>query len=387
MTSWSVRPAREADLERMVEIHGYSYPGSGSFEQQRRGLLHNSLGGLEVQRVVEGGGQIVGCGALYPLELWIGGRKAPVGGIGSVAVAPEARRQGVARALLAAMHAEMESSGAALSLLYPFEESFYARLGYGVTCSLCFLRVPTRALLTLENVDATLHAVVADGLRATGLYEEVARRTSGFIVRSEQRWLFRFSKEERYWMGVETSDHELAGYASFSYESRSEDHQVLIVHELIAKGDRAKRALLVAIGRQCEQAETVQLALAFDDALVLGLYGAKTKLERGPMVKPIGVRRALMSRGYSKDGEITLLVTDETAARPLRLSVRSGMAEVSEASAADIELSASTLGSLVASGLRPSEAAELGFLRANPDALAVAEQIFAGPRFLCLDPF
>jgi predicted acetyltransferase len=383
-----VRPAREEDLERLVEIHACAYPGSGSFEQQRRRLTHGSLGGLEARRVVEKGGQLVGCGALYPIEIWIGGKKVSVGGVASVAVAPEARRQGVAKALLTSMQAEMESSGAALSLLYPFEEGFYARLGYGVTCPLLTLSLPSKNLLSLQGADAGLKAVAADGSRATVLYEEVARRSSGRLVRSETRWLDRFSKEERYWMGVAASDDALHGYASFSYESRAGEGQTLVVHELTANGHAAKHALLVAIGRQCEQVETVELALACDDPLAVGLQGARGKLDRGPMVKPIGARRALMSRGYQGDGDLTLAIADDSAKKPLRLSVRSGVAEVSEASgSADIELSGATLGSLVASGLRPTEAAELGLLRAKRDVLAIADQIFAGPRFQCLDPF
>jgi predicted acetyltransferase len=395
-----VRPAREEDLERMVEIHGASYPVSGSFERQKRDVTRDPWGGLQARRVVEKGGHLLGCGALYALEVWIGGRKVPVGGIASVAVAPEARRQGVARALLTAMHAEMESSGAVLSLLYPFEEGFYARLGYGVTCPLLTLRVPSRKLLSLEGVgkSAGLTTVAADGSRAMALYEEVARLASGRIARSEVRWLERFSKENRYWMGVAShvgdtavsaSDLRLEAYASFSHESRTGDKQpTLVVHELTARDDAAKRALLVAIGRQCDQVETVELAVGFDDALAVGLHGAQGRLERGPMVKSLGARRALLSRGYLGEGDVTLACTDETSAKPLRLSVRSGVAEVSEGSGpADIELSGATLASLVASGLRPTEAAELGLLRCSRDVLRVADAMFAGPRFQCLDPF
>jgi predicted acetyltransferase len=391
MSALVVRPAREEDLERMVEIHGCSYPGGASFEHQKRNLIQGSLGGLEARRVVEKDGHLVGCGALYAIEIWIGGRKVPIGGIASVGVAPEARRQGVAKALVTAMHAEMESSDAALSLLYPFEEGFYARLGYGVTCPLLTLRVPSRKLLSLEGVgeSAGLTAVAAEGSQAMALYDEVARVTSGRLARSEVRWLARFSRESRYWMGVAASDQTLAGYASFSYESRSGETQpTLMVHEITARDDAAKRALLVALGRQCDQIETVELAVAFDDALALGLHGAQGKLERGPMVKPVTARRALASRGYLGDGDVTIACTDDPGAKPLRLSVHSGVAEVSQGSGSpDIELSGATLGSLVASGLRPTEAAELGLLKCSRDVLRAADAIFAGPRFQCLDPF
>jgi predicted acetyltransferase len=70
------------------------------------------------------------------------------------------------------------------------------------------------------------------------------------------------------------------------------------------------------------------------------------------------------------------------------LSVRSGVAEVTEASAApDIELTGGTLGSLIASGMRPSEAAALGLVQASDEALREADAIFSGPRFQCLDAF
>ena len=54
---------------------------------------------------------------------------------------------------------------------------------------------------------------------------------------------------------------------------------------------------------------------------------------------------------------------------------------------AGVELSEKTLASIVAAGMRPVDAADLGLLRASPGALRVAEELFSGPRFQCLDPF
>ena len=61
---------------------------------------------------------MVGHAALYPLELWVAGRKLMIGGIASLGVAPEARRQGAAHALLERLHHELESQNAGLALLY-----------------------------------------------------------------------------------------------------------------------------------------------------------------------------------------------------------------------------------------------------------------------------
>src|SRR5258708_39600992 len=128
-------------------------------------------------------------------------------------------------------------------------------------------------------------------------------------------------------MGVAARDQGLDGSPRCSYPSRPGDAKPsLVVHELVARDDRAKRALLVAIGRQCDQVETIELNLAFDDALALGLHGAQGKLERGPMVKPIGARRALLSRGYLGGGDVTLTCTDDPGAKPLRLAARPRLA-------------------------------------------------------------
>src|SRR5439155_702197 len=79
----------------------------GGLERHARRLTHGAFGGLDRIRVAERDGAIVAHAALYPLEVWLGGKKVPVGGIGSLAVAPDARRTGVAGALLDALHAEV----------------------------------------------------------------------------------------------------------------------------------------------------------------------------------------------------------------------------------------------------------------------------------------
>ena len=72
----------------------------------------------------------------------------------------------------------------------------------------------------------------------------------------------------------------------------------------------------------------------------------------------------------------------------MRLAVRDGVAEVTDGQGpADLEIDASALASIVVSGLGPSDAERLGLLRAKRSALRAAEDVFSGPRFLCLDPF
>src|SRR5262249_33666613 len=91
MSALDVRVAREDDLERLVEIHSCAYPEPGGYQRHARHVTRNAFGGLECLRVAEKDGVVVAFAALGRLDLWLGGRPVPTGGIASLAVAPESR--------------------------------------------------------------------------------------------------------------------------------------------------------------------------------------------------------------------------------------------------------------------------------------------------------
>src|SRR5688572_27611022 len=101
----SFRQAEEADLPRILEVHLASYPDARGIELRRRNFTANPLGELSDLVVAEVNGDIVAQGFCFPLEAWFGGAKVRVGGIASLAVAPEARRRGLGRALMGQLHA------------------------------------------------------------------------------------------------------------------------------------------------------------------------------------------------------------------------------------------------------------------------------------------
>jgi predicted acetyltransferase len=408
MDPFRVRVAREDDLERLVEIHACAYPDGGGYDHHERRFTHASFGGLTNFRVIESGSRVVGHCALYPLELWLGGRKLSVGGIASLGVAPEARGEGAAHALLEHLHREIDEEKAALALLYPFREGFYRDIGYATTAPFISLRASTASLSTAFDTHRAELAGFAlcpiDGLRieqAKALYEEVATRSSGSIARGEARWMRLFSRESRHWIGV-TDGGRLEGYAAMSYDAPvSNGRQNLIVHELIARSEPARHALISALGRQRDQIDDVELTVPFGDPLLFALGDASGSrrgdarlahplgaLTAGPMVRIVDVRRALEARGYARDGELTVHAIDPIRPETLRLAVFEGRAETETSTLVpDIELTRPALGSILANGIRPSEAARLGMLRGHAAAVRLADELFDGPRFRCLDPF
>jgi predicted acetyltransferase len=420
MGGFRVRAAREEDVEQLVEMGRCAYPDSGGFEERRRNLIQNSLGSLSDVRVIEKDGRIAGQGALYTVELWLGGRRVPCAGIASVSVTPGERREGISHALLEQVHAEINARKAALTLLYPFREGFYARLGYATTVPLVTMRVATDSLANaaaLADAAAGFTFRMLEGpliTEARLLYEEVGASQAGRMVRSEARWLRLFGQESRHWTGAVSPEGRLEGYLSFSYDvPESHGRQTLVVHELTARDGRARRALLAALGKQRDQVDDVDLTVPLGDPMPFAFHDAPGSrrgtaaiqhplgtLGAGPMVRLADAARALSLRCYPADGELDIVVSETApaASKTLHLVVRDGAGEVVNESgraastekgegAPAIDLSLSTLGSMVAAGLRPSDARELGLLRGEGAALAMAESLFAGPRFQCLDPF
>ena len=420
MGGFRVRTAREEDVEQLVEMGLCAYPGSGGFEERRRNLVQNSFGGLSDVRVIEKDGRIAGQAALYAIELWLGGRKVPCAGIASVSVAPGERREGLSRALLEQVHAEVNARNAALTLLYPFREGFYARLGYATTVPLVTMRVATAAIARaafLADAATSFTFRTLEGplvTEARQLYEETAASQAGRMVRGEARWLRLFSREILHWMGAVSTEGRVEGYVAFSYDVPvNHGRQTLIVHELTARDGRAQRALLAVLGKQRDQVDDVELTVPLGDPLAFAFHDAPGSrrgtaaiehplgtIGAGPMVRLSDAARALSLRGYPVDGALDIVLTEPAPAPPkrLHLRVRSGIGDVESDAPRDvgakkdeavpaIELTLATLGSIAAAGLRPCHAAELGLVRGDGAALAVADSLFAGPRFQCLDPF
>ena len=330
-------------------------------------------------RVIEKDGRIAGQAALYPIEIWLGGRSVPCAGIGSVSVTPGERRQGISHTLFEQLHAEVNARKAALTLLYPFREGFYARLGYATTVPLVTMRVAT---------DSIAHAAcLADGAagltfrplegalvdEARRLYEEVAGSQAGRMVRSEARWIRLFAQEVRHWMGAVSPEGRLEGYVTFSYDVPvSHGRQTLVVHELTARDGRVRRALLAALGKQRDQVDDVEITIPLGDALLFAFHDAPgsrrgtvaiqhplATLGAGPMVRLADAARALTLRGYPVDGELDIVVSETAPAtsRVLCLVARDGTGEVVNDGARStdtekpngrpaIELALSTLGSM-----------------------------------------
>lgn len=395
------RTAREADLERLLEVHTSAFPDARGREARVRNFTRNPLGRFEDLCVAVDGDAIAGHAFLFPLEAWFGGERVRVGGIASIGVAPEARGRGVGSAMLEHLCRISAARGDAVAVLYAFRQGFYARAGFATASSYRRLRLHPASIPPSWRAQSELRARAASGEDRPALeacWEHVARRRTGSLVRGDRAWEHRLADERRVWLVVEAAQGVL-GYVAWSLvQAEPHAQTVLVVDEVAARSDAAERALWALIGAQRDQVSEVRADVASDDPIDRALVDADRErfgdaevehvlgeVAAGPMVRALDPAVALAARGWGADGTLVL----EVAGQRLQLEAKAGRATVAPTQAEPhVRLDAPGLSAVAFGALPARDAARLGMLAARDErALALADALFRLPPYFSPDPF
>jgi predicted N-acetyltransferase YhbS len=420
----SFSTASESDLDDVIQIHACAYPDSRSYDERRRGLTSNALGDLHDLIVAKNSsGEVVGHACLYSLTMQAWSQAIRIGGIASVGVAPEARSQGVARALMNHLHGLSRQRNQAGTLLYAFRDEFYERLGYApmapsMTLEFAPASVP-RTGLVLDG-DATVQparrAVAADYEELTAVYAREAARRVGFLERSPRRWEMRFLNERLHTFVFATGPNQrLEGYAVLRYEQAEAHAQTtLVVQEWLSETPEARHAFFAFLRAQRGQVTHVRLTCSMDDPMLLALSDPDRKRHgTAALEHPYGTLAAgPMFRAHSVMALLAMIPLRETAEkkRILRLglgaangltsvsprmnSVPSTTLEVSDEGVGFTDRPASVrlqdenvLCRMLLGGLTPKEAQALGLAEGSAEAIRALELALHPERMFSFDPF
>jgi predicted acetyltransferase len=396
----SFRPAREADLERLVDVHTGAYPDSRGREARARTFTQNPLGCLDDLWVASTSDGIVAHAFLFSLEAWVGGVRVRFGGVASVAVAPEARGNGVGTALVEHVQTVARDRGDAATLLYPFRQGYYARLGYAPASSFRRLRFSPRSI-PFKCELGIRRASGSDGLALRACWEAAGARGTGALARSERTWHARLLDEGREWFVAEGTG-GVEGYIAWTVAC-DEPHAetTLEVREVAARTAAGERSLWGLVAAQRDQVDEVRAQVAADDALDRALVDADRErvgeadlehvlgeLAAGPSLRLTDVARALAARGWRQDGTVVIGTEDESVG----IVVRGGRASVVSGQEAhivpDLRMGRATLGAVALGSLPMTQASRFGWVEARSDrALVEADALFSLPPYFSPDPF
>jgi predicted acetyltransferase len=377
-------PVSAADLAALGAVMADAFGMSTAYQESYFERI-----GREGLRCARLAGTIAGGLAIYRLGQWFGGRSVPMAGLAAVAVAPEHRGSGVARALLIETLRELHAAEVPLSALYPATHALYRSVGYEQAGNRAVFRSPAEAFRLAERrvPMQALSPVAPD--RLIPLYREWARRGAGLLDRAAAIWarlldpLPDGTPVRAHLVGDPASP---AGYVVHVQRGGRSEPIELIVRDLVALTPAAGRRLLAFLGDHSSVVRQVTWCGPLVDPLLCHLPELDQRIERVERwhLRIVHVPAALRARGYPEGvaGEVHLAVSDavipENAGRFV-LRVHDGRGEVSAGGRGDLALDVRGLAPLYSGFLTPQTLAEIGFLSGPPESLAAAARLFAGP--------
>lgn len=338
--------------------------------------------------------------ASFDKTLNVGGELQPLRMITDVTVAPTHRRRGLLRRLITADLQDGVDRGMALAALTVSEGSIYGRFGFGAathswsvevdTTSKFALREPAQGRVELVEPEEAWPVVEA-------VFDRFHRSTHGSVPRPRfYRPLLtgRFSfdhqgpdKQLRAAVHLDPAG-EADGYALYRHAGPSEQPRTVDIVDLVALTPAAYLRLWQFLA-DIDLVQRVRWNRApADDPLEWALVEPHARKVTGVTgflwVRVLDVPTALAARPWSADGSVVLEVDDPLGHAAGKWAVRTeaGRAEVTPTDdAADVRLSADTLGSLYLGDVCVRTLSKAGRLAGDDTAVAAfAAMADGGPR-------
>jgi predicted acetyltransferase len=357
------------------------------------------------------GRRLVGIAAAHAMQQYFGGRAVPMGGVHSVAVAPDRRGRGLGGRLLVDLLAAMRERGEALSVLFPATSRPYRAVGYELAGATCWRRVAPRALEALPRPEhAETIPIAADEIpRLAECHAAVAHGTNGFLARSARWWE---AARDSLWAGrsvfaARDAAGRIGGYVVYrqlegEYTSLGGPFR-LAVDEILWRDRDAGLALWRLLGSWAPQVETILWRGTAEEPLLLLLPEQELGLvaEVRWMARLVDPAAAVEARGFPEGLDAEAQVELDDAALPANsgryvLRVAKGRGALERGGRGDLRLDAGALAALFTGWATPERLGQAGRLlgdaAASRAALAAASRAalaaaFAGPTPWMLEQF
>ncbi|MET7707744.1 GNAT family N-acetyltransferase [Micromonospora sp. NPDC005413] len=365
-----VRELAADDLDAAWELGRFAF---GS-DPQRPAHATATPAGLTRYGAFDDTGRLVGKAVDLHHDQWWSGSAVSAADVAGVAVAPEARGRGVARAMLTALLCGARDRGAAISALYPTVAAPYRACGWETAG---VLRTVDLATALLPRHRPAAHLVVRAGTAAdlpavAALYERVTRHRNGMLTRRGE--LFDVFTADRGLPGdgltLVKDDGDLVGYATWQRGRGYGADSVLTVDEALAVTAEAARELVGVLASWASVAPTLRLC-PFDGDVVglhLPLESAREHERDLWMHRPVDVARAVSARGWPAHvrGTVDVTLVDPLAewnSGTWRLTVAEGAGELTRISGeADLRLDVRGFALLYAGAAPARSVAQAGLL-------------------------
>lgn len=301
--------------------------------------------GVEHMRVVRTapGATPIACLMRIPMGQYLGGRSIRMLGIAGVAVAPEARGEGLAAQMMAAGVAEAARDGFPISTLYPSTIGLYRQSGYELAGHRFVTTIDIGRIDAPRGGGHLRPLTDQDGDAMKACYTQFAAGADGALDRGDYCWSrVRELRGTRYHaFGLDDGRGGLAAYILLSQERdpKSGFHSIAVSDCAFVNGDAGRR-LLRFIADFATMGEHAVLYGGPMHPLVALMSSRHYRVEKKDywMTRVLDVKAAFEARGYPRSArcEWVLNVRDSVIAGNTgrwRVRIADGRAEVAPAGA------------------------------------------------------
>ncbi|MBA2511759.1 MAG: GNAT family N-acetyltransferase, partial [Rubrobacteraceae bacterium] len=216
-----LRAYREGDGEALARLMVTAFGGEVAFASEYFDPAQNPRLDPEQVHVIEEDGEVRAGVTVLPMEVFVDGGPAAMGGVAAVMVHPAYRRRRYAGDLMRAALGDMRDRGVNLSLLSPFAHAFYRSFGYELaTEAVEYTLKPTD--LPTDSGQSNLRAYREEDLsRMMELHETEARGHQLSALRSGAHWRKTLGRKDLE-AAVYEAEGEVRGYLIYKMSSHKE---------------------------------------------------------------------------------------------------------------------------------------------------------------------
>ncbi|MGW0518835.1 GNAT family N-acetyltransferase [Crossiella sp. NPDC003009] len=370
----TVRDYRSSDADAAWRLRGVPFGGPKETPELWRG--ETTWRGF----IAETGGERTGFAMVRPYRQFFGGRAVPMGGIASVAVAPQARGRGVGSALLERMLTEMRADGQPISALYPTVPALYRGRGWERGGVLESIDLPVHAFQGRRSKIELRAATEADIPAMRDCYHRMAQTVDGMLDRRTKSYRTAELLE---------CDASLVTDGGYLLAQPDRKNRVLEVPELLADTPEVALGLLDSIGSWTGLLDRVKLHILDETLLgVLEWSGLDGRKRTQPwLLRIVDLAAAVAARGWPGASHIADAVTDleiEDRHAPWqagrhRLVVKDGEVVLEPGGTGAVRITARGLGAWFSGSNTTAGLRRAGLLTGDPEHTRLLDLLVGAP--------
>lgn len=368
--------AAESDLDDIARLLTLAF----AFNRRRAEeyLLHVGLGALHV--VKDAQGRLLATSALLPTAHVLGGGPVPAASIAHVAIAPEARGQGLARPFMAALCHAARDGGAAVVSLFASARPVYRKCGFELAGHEVVYEADLGAV---PQGRGDFEPLDLRDPRIAAAYARKVVAGAGLIKRGAPHWDELLREPVGALAAYGVGGAQLDAYMIID----AHDERCLEVRDWYARDGAAARAILAFLGRFRSVYPVARWHGAPQGDELVGAMpdkGWRLVHQEEWLMRVLDPAAALAARRYLPERAslgVRLLQDDGSEAMAFGLDVEDGVGRIAQDTGdrPTVRLPLAALGSLLTGFRSASALARRGDLFGDDRALRLCDLAFAGP--------